>query len=146
MFRAITFVAGICVLLAAGADTMSRPDEHSIDRSDAAENRRQQGKYLVHHVAKCIECHTPRDENGRLMRHLLLQGAPMPVESPFPNQQWAFRAPKIAGLPGWEERQIVVLLQTGRRPSGLAPRPPMPAFGMTEEDARAVVAYLKSLE
>ncbi|MBW3596135.1 MAG: cytochrome c [Planctomycetes bacterium] len=104
----------------------------------------ERGRYLVHHVAMCVVCHSPRTENGRIIEERLLEGAPMPVSSPFPRQTWAFRAPSIAGLGGFSEEAIVTLLQTGARPNGEAPKPPMPPFRMTEEDARAVVAYLKS--
>jgi len=105
------------------------------------------GKYLVMHVAMCVQCHTPRDQQGELDQSRLLQGAPMPLESPFPLQTWAFEAPKIAGLPGgWTEEDLIQLLQTGRGPRGMTPRLPMPPFRMTQEDAAAVAAYLKSLQ
>jgi len=103
------------------------------------------GKYLVENMAKCIECHTPRDSDGQLDRNRLLQGAPIPVQAPFPALQWAFQAPDIAGLPGWEESEAVRLLETGRRISGRSPKSPMPNYRMTRTDAEAVVAYLKSL-
>lgn len=69
----------------------------------------------------------------------------MPVDSPYPNRQFAFHAPALAGLPGWTVSDAVTFLQTGERPGGIAPRPPMPPFRMTRQDAEAVVAYLKSL-
>jgi mono/diheme cytochrome c family protein len=103
------------------------------------------GRYLVHSVAKCIECHTPRDSRGRLDSARLLQGASIPVTSPFRNQQWAFRAPAIAGLPGLTREEAVHLLMEGRRMSGYIPRSPMPAYNLTAEDAADVVAYLQSL-
>lgn len=116
---------------------------------DPAESRDQtqieRGRYLVNNVAKCIECHTPRDAAGRLDRDRLLEGAPIPVSSPFPNRQWAFRAPAIAGLPGFKRREAVYLLMHGRRENGQVPRGPMPQFGMSREDAEAVVSYLLSL-
>ena len=105
----------------------------------------ERGKYLVHDVAMCVMCHTPHTADGRLVSERLLQGSPMPVSSPFPRQRWAFRAPALAGLGGFSEEAIVTLLQTGARPGGETPEPPMPPFRMTEEDARAVAAYLKSL-
>jgi hypothetical protein len=74
-----------------------------------------------------------------------LQGAPIPVTSPYPNSPWAFRAPAIAGLPGWTQGDAVFLLMNGHRVSGQQPRPPMPQFRMSREDADAVVAYLMSL-
>jgi mono/diheme cytochrome c family protein len=115
----------------------------SADTGDSAEIRR--GQYLVHHVAMCIECHTPRNARGELDRTRLLQGAPVPVTSPFPNRRWAFQAPAIAGLPGWSDQEAAHLLQTGRRAGGSAPLRPMPTFRMAKEDAEAVVAYLRSL-
>jgi mono/diheme cytochrome c family protein len=93
----------------------------------------------------CVQCHTPRQAHGELDRTRLLQGAPIPVPAPFPMSQWAFAAPKIAGLPGWMAEDVMRLLQTGRSAQGYTPRPPMPPFRMTQEDAAAVVAYLKSL-
>ena len=105
----------------------------------------QRGQYLVEHVAMCVQCHTPRKAQGELDRTRLLQGAPIPVPAPFPMSQWAFEAPKIAGLPGWMTEDAERLLQTGKSARGYVPRPPMPPFRMTQEDAAAVVAYLKSL-
>ncbi|MBI5424207.1 MAG: c-type cytochrome [Opitutae bacterium] len=35
---------------------------------------------------------------------------------------------------------------TGVKPDGSMPRPPMPQFRLSEEDARAVVAYLRALK
>jgi mono/diheme cytochrome c family protein len=93
----------------------------------------------------CVQCHTPRNAQGELDRTRLFQGAPIPVPTPFPMSQWAFEAPKIAGLPGWMAEDAVRLLQTGKSARGYVPRPPMPPFRMTQEDAAAVVAYLKSL-
>jgi mono/diheme cytochrome c family protein len=111
----------------------------------ASAEQLQRGQYLVEHVAMCVQCHTPRNAQGELDRTRLLQGAPVPVPAPFPTLQWAFEAPRIAGLPGWLTEDAVRLLQTGRSARGYAPRPPMPPFRMTQEDAAAVVAYLKSL-
>ncbi len=103
------------------------------------------GAYLVNQVAMCVQCHTPRDANGDLERTRLLQGAPIPVQSPFPNKKWAFRAPAIAGLPGWSDEDAISLLTTGQRLNGYMPNPPMPPFRMSRQDAEAVVAYLRSL-
>jgi len=105
----------------------------------------ERGGYLVNQVAMCVQCHTPRDANGNLDRTHLLQGAPLPVSSPFPSKQWAFRAPAIAGLPGWSDEDVVSLLTKGHRLNGYMPTPPMPPFRMSREDAEAVVAYLRSL-
>jgi mono/diheme cytochrome c family protein len=100
---------------------------------------------MVNNVAQCVQCHTPRNSVGDIDRMRLLQGAPIPFESPWPRQEWAVRAPHIAGLPGFRDADIVRLLTTGSRADGRKPSPPMPSYRLTREDAEAVVAYLRSL-
>ena len=75
----------------------------------------------------------------------LLQGATIPLRSPYPERPWAFQSAWIAGLTNWEPDDVSYLLQHGHRPDGYRPRPPMPTFRMTKTDADAVVAYLTSL-
>jgi len=108
--RSLILIAGAA--LAAGVTTapVTRP-------ADSGEQIRK-GHYLVEHVAMCVQCHTPRDERGELDRTRLLAGAPMPVQSPFPNQQWCFYTPHVAGLPGWDKQDAVRFLQTGETPMG----------------------------
>lgn len=106
----------------------------------------ERGRYLVHHVAMCVECHSPRDETGELSELHLLEGGRIPVASPYPGVTWAVRTPHLAGLPGFEPEAVVSLLMTGHLPDGRSPRPPMPPFRLDREDALAVVAYLRSLE
>ncbi len=103
------------------------------------------GKYLVQQVAMCTECHTPRDENGNLDAHAYLQGAPiwiMPVKH-IPN--WADRAPTLAGLPSYTDQEMENVLEKGIGPQGEVIRPPMHIYHMNPADAKAIVAYLKSL-
>ncbi len=104
------------------------------------------GRYLVHHVAMCVQCHSPRNAAGDLIPDRLLTGAPMPVSPPAGRDDWGLTAPHLAGLPGWEPEAIETLLVTGRLPNGFAPDAPMPPFRLSREDANAVVAYLKSLD
>lgn len=117
------------------------------NNQESNQNLIEQGKYLVHDVAKCVVCHSPKDNNGNVIKSRLLQGAPIPVDNPYPNQPWAFRAPELAGLPGgWNAESLVTFLTTGKTPTGHAIRWPMPSFRMKKEDAQAVVAYLQSLK
>jgi mono/diheme cytochrome c family protein len=103
------------------------------------------GKYLVEQVAMCIDCHSPRDQQGQFIRAKWLHGAPLDFKNIVPMPKWAEIAPPLAGLPGWSVEQAVALLMTGKDPHGDAPEPPMPAYRMSREDATAVVSYLKSL-
>jgi mono/diheme cytochrome c family protein len=107
----------------------------------------ERGKYIVEQMAMCGECHTPRDQSGRLIRAEYLRGAPVPVKAPpYPNMKWAIKAPAIVGLPGYSKEQGVRLLAEGISAGGRVPDPPMPRFRLTRTDAEAVVAYLKSLQ
>jgi mono/diheme cytochrome c family protein len=70
-----------------------------------------------------------------------LQGAAVAVPPPLANF-----APALAGGPAnYTEEQFISFLQTGVRPDGSHPRPPMPPYRLNEEDARAVAAYIRSL-
>ena len=104
------------------------------------------GKYIVERTSMCNDCHTPRDEKGQLITAQTLQGAPI-GSAPIHPMPWADTAPPIAGLPAhYTPEQMVTFLQTGKRPDGSMPRPPMPPYRFSREDAMAVTAYLRSLK
>ncbi|MFP3941989.1 MAG: c-type cytochrome [Thermoanaerobaculia bacterium] len=105
----------------------------------------ERGRYLAERVAQCIVCHTPKDDAGDLILERRFQGAPIPVESPYPGRTWAVEAPAIAGLSFYTREEAVRLLTEGIARDGEPPRPPMPRFGMTREDAEAVFEFLRSL-
>jgi mono/diheme cytochrome c family protein len=105
-----------------------------------------QGDYLTHRVAMCVQCHSPRDVHGELLMSEQFRGGAIPVQSPYPNKMFAYRAPNISGLPGFTDDQIIALLTEGRATDRDPPRPPMPPFRMSRQDAQAVVAYLRSLQ
>jgi cytochrome c553 len=104
------------------------------------------GQYIVEHVGMCNDCHTPRDEKGQLILSKALQGAPI-GSTPIHPMPWADYAPPIAGLPPhFTPEQMATFLQTGKRPDGSTPRPPMPPYRLSHEDAVAVTAWLRSLK
>lgn len=103
----------------------------------------ERGRYLVERAAMCGDCHTPRDAQGQPVEAQKLRGAPLDFRPAHP-MPWAEAAPAIAGLPGMDAAQVTVLLQKGTLPSRTL-RPPMPQYRLSQEDAEAVVAYLKSL-
>ncbi len=105
----------------------------------------ERGRYLVERVAMCGECHTPRREDGTLDRDRWLEGGPIPVHAPAFATHWAIVAPRIAGLTAYTDEQAIRLLTSGIARSGRMLRPPMPTFRLSGEDARAVIAYLRSL-
>jgi mono/diheme cytochrome c family protein len=103
------------------------------------------GRYLAEHVAMCIECHSGRDAQGNILESELFLGGPIPVAPPWPND-WANRAPRNKGLPGYTDEQALRLLTEGAiGRDGKQLRPPMPRFRMTTQDAADVIAFLRSL-
>jgi mono/diheme cytochrome c family protein len=103
------------------------------------------GKYLVEEVAKCSECHTPRDAQGQLESSRWLQGAPTWIAPVRPTTNWAYNAPALAGFRAYSDADAVNILEKGRGPNGADLRPPMHIYHMSHEDALAIVAYLRSL-
>lgn len=102
------------------------------------------GKYLVHDVAQCIQCHTPRDADGDLIGSRLLSGAPILVQGPKSAKPWAAASASIAGLVNYDRDFVKYLLMHGKNADGSTPTSPMPRFHLSESDADAVVAYLQS--
>jgi mono/diheme cytochrome c family protein len=105
----------------------------------------EHGRYLVEEVAKCAECHTPRKANGELDEQSWLQGAPIWIRPVANIQPWADHAPALAGLPSFTDEQMDRVLERGTGPNGEPLRAPMHIYHLTQADARAIVAYLKSL-
>ncbi len=103
------------------------------------------GQYLVEDVAVCGNCHSPRGENGELDHARRLEGAPLFLRPARPIRDWPIVAPRLAGLPPANDAAIITLLTTGIWTNGKPLRQPMPRFHMTQSDAEAVLAYLKSL-
>ncbi len=104
----------------------------------------ERGDYLVNGVVLCGDCHTPRLENMALDEARELHGAEI-AESGPPGVFASF-APPLAGLPtGYSQAQFISFMQTGVRPDGSHPRPPMPPYRLNAADARAVAAYIAAL-
>jgi mono/diheme cytochrome c family protein len=130
------------VQLMLGQET-KQPQASSKTRDEAKLIAR--GKYIVEGLAACGDCHTPRNRDGDIDRTKWLAGAPVFYEPAQSVPGWAISAPRIAGIPPGRDAEVITLLTTSVWRDGKTPRPPMPRFHMTREDAEAVVAYLKSL-
>jgi mono/diheme cytochrome c family protein len=89
-----------------------------------------QGKYLIEGVGFCQGCHAQN-----------LMGQPGPATNPN-----AIPYPRIAGLPMFaNDADAIKFFETGLLPDGSKARPPMRQFRFKESDAKALVAYLRSL-
>ena len=104
----------------------------------------EHGRYIVEHVAMCIECHSGRDSRGTILDSERFLGAPIPFAPPWPND-WAMRAPRNRGLPGYSDELAFRLLTQGAiGRNGEQLRAPMPRFRMSAQDAADVIAYMRS--
>ena len=133
------------LMLAASAAVLWQPRAAGKAEGDNKSDKvLKRGAYLVNNVAQCGNCHTPRNSKGELDTGRHLQGAPIwfePTKIKF--EKWEDTAPDLtpSGLASrWGEEKLVKFLSTGGQADA-----PMPAFKLTVGDARAVVAYLRSL-
>lgn len=114
---------------------------------DAAKIER--GKYLVT-VVGCSDCHTPGVFLGKPDFSRALSGSDVGFAMPGLGYFWGanITPDDDTGLGKWSEDEIVTALRTGVRPDGriLAPVMPWMSYAsLTDEDAHAMAAYLKSL-
>jgi len=107
------------------------------------------GAYLVT-IASCNDCHTPGFFLGKPDMTKVLSGSDVGFTIPglgaFIGRN--LTPDKETGLGGWTDDQIIKALTTGVRPDGrqLAPIMPWRALSnLTPDDAKAIVAYLRSL-
>src|SRR5215475_11010222 len=107
IFSVILFVSAFSAYLT------SRESQATIDKKSQVER----GRYLVEEVAKCVECHTPRNEKGELKREAWLQGAPIWIRPVAPIANWADQAPPLAGLPSFTDQQMENVLEKGVGPN-----------------------------
>ena len=143
--------AGAAVLLTAGVLAQPFPPRAPAAAPQTSPGQTvsgniEHGRYLVHSVAMCQQCHSPRDEEGKLIESRLFDGGPIPMRPPWPND-WAIIAPRNKGLPGYDDAAAMRLLTEGAiGRNGKQLREPMPRFHMTKQDAADVIAYMRSLK
>lgn len=107
------------------------------------------GRYLVT-IMDCTGCHTGGALIGQPDPARFLAGSDIGFGGPFgvvyPSN---LTSDKETGLGDWTDEQIVAAVKEGRRPNGrvLIPVMPWPSYGvLNDDDTRALVAYLRSLE
>lgn len=136
--RTIVSTAAVCVVCLALTLANSASAE-------SGSSKLERGKYLVEQVGMCGDCHTPHNEKGEPIQEKALKGAILPFKPTVPMPVWADKSPNIAGLPGWEDKDAIRFLMTGIAYNDLPARPPMPQYRFNQEDATAIMAYLRSL-
>jgi mono/diheme cytochrome c family protein len=139
--RALRPVLLSCILLSTtgAALAQDRPNPDKVAR----------GAYLVG-ILGCGDCHTAGAMAGHPDTARLLGGSDVGWQVPGLG---TFVGPNLTpdrdtGLGAWTDAEIVKALRTGVRPDGRQLAPVMPYMGysrMTDTDAGAIIAYLRSL-
>ncbi len=133
-------------LLAVVALTAATSGGRTAESARAAKIAR--GAYLVT-IAGCSDCHTPGTLYGAPDTSRQLSGSELGWQGPWGVTYAANLTPDPeTGLGRWSEADIVRALRTGTRPDGSPILPPMPwpnFARLTDEDADAIAAYLKSI-
>ncbi|MEZ4866857.1 MAG: c-type cytochrome [Caldilineaceae bacterium] len=97
-------------------------------------------------LARCGGCHTPKNDDGSAQEGMMLAGAPLRdafASNITPDEE--------TGIGSWSQEEIAHLLLTGERPDGskvegaMAQQIDRRFSKLTEEDAMAIGAYLKSI-
>jgi mono/diheme cytochrome c family protein len=113
----------------------------------AAETPLERGRYLMKSIVACGNCHTPQGPNGPVPG-MELAGGLMMDDDAFTVRTPNITPDRATGIGAWTDEQLIVAIREGKRPDGSLIRPPMPVAlyrGISDEDARAIVAYLRSV-
>ena len=157
VLKVLLVLFGIVILLVAAAaayvkialpDT-GKPETITVSRTP---ERIENGRYLAHHVAVCMDCHSSRDWTsfaGPMKQEGIGGGGEVfNQQMGFPG---AFYAPNITpyALKDWTDGELLHAVTTGVSKDGRALFPVMAAhrFGkMDREDLYDLIAYIRSLE
>jgi len=114
-----------------------------------AETPVERGAYLVRGIVGCGNCHTPKDQDGRALADQELAGGYVFKEPVFEAVAANITPDPEAGIGKWTDQQIIDAIRNGKRPDGTIIGPPMPIEfyrNISDTDARAIVAYLRSVK
>jgi mono/diheme cytochrome c family protein len=144
-FPALLALTGAAILLVSCGKS---EQQESTSMATPAMTPVERGKYLTT-VLGCHDCHTPGYFYGAADMNRALSGSELGWQGP-----WGIAFPRNltpdmeTGIGTWTEQDIVRAIRTGYRPDGTQLTPPMPwpdFASLTDQDAQAVAAYLKSI-
>ena len=145
------WTVAVSSLAALGVAALSLSCAKSAQQVPAAMTQAQKlerGEYLTW-ICACNDCHTPGTFYGAPDMERKLAGSELGWVGPWGTSYARNITPDAeTGIGNWSEDDIVKTIRTGQRADGTPVLPPMP-WGMyahmSDEDAYAVAAYLKSL-
>ena len=106
----------------------------------------KRGEYLVT-MASCYDCHTPRDARGQYVKGLEFAGGNTLMYTGQKPAAAANLTPASNGIPYYTEELFVEVIRTGRvRERKISDLMPWAMYrGMTDEDLKAIFAYIQTL-
>lgn len=112
------------------------------------------GKYIVENIAVCGDCHTPRKMDGTFDARKALSGVECFVDAdPADDTVGCLSSRNLTshetGLKNRSDQEIKDMFTKGERPDGKSLHPFMPYWvlgNMSDEDADAIVAYLRTVQ
>jgi len=116
--------------------------------SAMAETPLERGTYLMNAVVACGNCHTPKGPTGDIPGMEMAGMAPMEKTPGFDANAPNITPDPDTGIGKWTDEQIITAIREGKRPDGTIIGPPMPIGlyrGMSDDDAKAIVAYLRQV-
>ena len=159
LFKVLGLVLLVVVALAAIAVSylaLKKPAQRppAAEKIEATPERLAHGKYLAHHVSMCIGCHSEHTLAYSLPSRPGREGVAGLVwddDMDFPGTLAAanITPDRDTGLGNWTDGEILRAIREGVDRNGKALFPIMP-YGnyrhMSDEDAKSIVAYLRTLE
>lgn len=127
------------------------------------------GRYLVG-ITGCHDCHSPKIKGMTPNLDLALSGRPGTTPLPSPTKDEVHASPDLTAWQGpwgytvasnltpdeatgigkrYTEASFIATMRSGKKPNGTPVMPPMPAEvyqNMTDEDLRAIWAYLRTIK
>lgn len=134
--------------------TLVAPRTEPAKLAEKAVSPEERGRYLVWHVAGCIDCHSPRlTPHGAFDPERTLSGNDcfidvVPTDPAVGCLATANLTHHESGLKNRTDAQIKSMIVEGVRPDGRALHPFMPypfLANMRDEDVDAVIAYLRTV-
>jgi len=133
-----------CVVLVMAVTAATKP----MPKRASPANLIARGEHLAT-VMSCNDCHTPGSMFGAPDFSRKLSGSELGWQGPWGVTFARNLTPDMeTGLGKWSKEDIVKALRSGTRPDGSILQPPMPwqnYTALTDDEAMAIAAYLKSI-
>ena len=136
--------------------TLKRPESRppAAESIELTPERTKRGEYLVRHVTACLGCHSKRDWNqfgAPTVGHPGAGGSCFSEKWGMPGRVCPpnITPDKSTGLGSWTDGEIMRAIREGvdRHGDALFPLMPYRAYShLSDEDTRAIVAYLRTLK